>query len=303
MLTAELWQTLFHTSAGGDPHGMDLQPTADDHGGTSTRILQTSAPAIPACEAVKATAKTMAHAPRQHHDARPITAPYDCNMRQHGAPGLPWRRDEPHNDGAATGDAATATRYASRLKDYINRGAKEHGRGHARASAHTTAGARARSWCRPSRSSGSDSSEPRIGPQACDVRRCRRCHIAPKAPGPRNLKHLRHITRLPADTTQQSKAMLRLAEPDDGQHCTEGRPHAEMMGFRRGYQCAEVFTVMRMERAMEVAAPACVAQVDLVRAYDSVRHAAVVMAMERRHVPRPVIAAYLRELRSVCMVF
>lgn len=39
--------------------------------------------------------------------------------------------------------------------------------------------------------------------------------------------------------------MLRLTEQHDGRRCTEGRPDAEMMGFRRSVQCAEVISVMR----------------------------------------------------------
>lgn len=42
---------------------------------------------------------------------------------------------------------------------------------------------------------------------------------------------------------------------------------------------------------------------DFARAHDSIKHAVVIRAMERRDVPRPVIAAYLGELRSARLVF
>lgn len=72
------------------------------------------------------------------------------------------------------------------------------------------------------------------------------------------------------------------------------------MGFSRGYQCAEVIALVRdlVERCTEWVTPLCVSQMDIARAYESIKHGAVIRAMERRDVPRPVIAAYLRELRS-----
>lgn len=42
----------------------------------------------------------------------------------------------------------------------------------------------------------------------------------PKTPGPKVFSHLRPITILPADAKIQPKAMLRVTEPFDRQHCT-----------------------------------------------------------------------------------
>lgn len=129
--------------------------------------------------------------------------------------------------------------------------------------------------------------------------------LLPEVPGPTAFTALRPITILQADAKIRSKLTLRQTEAHDGRNCPDARPAAAQMGFRRGYQCAEVIAIVRdlLERCTEWDTPLCVSQMDFARAYDSIKHAALIRAMERRDVPRPVIAAYLRELRSARMVF
>lgn len=129
--------------------------------------------------------------------------------------------------------------------------------------------------------------------------------LLPNITAPTVFTGLRPITILSADAKIRSKLTLRQTEPNDGRNCSHARPDAAPMGFRRGYQCAEVIAVVRdlVERCTEWDTPLCVSQVDFARVYDSIKHAAVIRAMERRDVPRPVIALYLRELRSVRLVF
>lgn len=73
-----------------------------------------------------------------------------------------------------------------------------------------------------------------------------------------------------------------------------------MMGFNRGYQCAELIIVMR---ALVERSPGWGETVMVARAFDSVRHGAVLAIMWRRHVPEALVAAYSRELRHVGLTF
>lgn len=75
-------------------------------------------------------------------------------------------------------------------------------------------------------------------------------------------------------------------------------PEADIgrMGFKRGHQCAELIYLMRVlvEGSLEWGETVMVAQIDLIRAYDSVRHGGVLASMRRPEVPEALAAAYLR---------
>lgn len=58
-----------------------------------------------------------------------------------------------------------------------------------------------------------------------------------------------------------------------------------------------------VERCLEWGKAVMVAQIDFARAYDSVRHGAVLASMRRRRVPDALAAAYLRELHHAGLAF
>lgn len=126
--------------------------------------------------------------------------------------------------------------------------------------------------------------------------------IFPNVPAPRVFKALRPITILPADAKIRSKLTARQTQAHDGRNCPDAPPDAAL---RRGYQCAEVIAIVMdlAEQCTDWDTPVCVSQMDFARAYDSIRHAAVVRAMERRDVLHPLIAPQLKEPRSARMVF
>lgn len=71
-----------------------------------------------------------------------------------------------------------------------------------------------------------------------------------------------------------------------------------MLGFRRGYSCAELIIVMRalVEGNIEWG------ETVMLFFYDSVRHGAILASMRRRQVPE-ALAAALRYLRQTVLTF
>lgn len=94
-------------------------------------------------------------------------------------------------------------------------------------------------------------------------------------------------------------------EPSEANYCGDAEAANAMVGFRRSFQFAELITTTRLllDRALEWGETAMMAQIDFARAYDSVRHGAVLESMRTRKVPRALSAAYLRELRRSEFVF
>lgn len=77
------------------------------------------------------------------------------------------------------------------------------------------------------------------------------------------------------------------------------------LGFKKGHVCIEFITIVRLlkERRGEWGMGACMLQVEFARAYDSIRHTAVLRSMTERGVPLPVALAYIREGRGARMAF
>lgn len=78
-----------------------------------------------------------------------------------------------------------------------------------------------------------------------------------------------------------------------------------MLGFRKGCQRGVLVTYARVlvEGYREWSRQALICQADFARAYDSVKHAEIHECKERSGVMPPVIAAYIRDLRSARLVF
>lgn len=77
------------------------------------------------------------------------------------------------------------------------------------------------------------------------------------------------------------------------------------LGFRKARSSAVQATTVRLVlgKHMEWMLPESMAQVDFVRAYDSVRHASLLKPMLQRGWPRPLALPYLREARHAFMTF
>lgn len=70
-----------------------------------------------------------------------------------------------------------------------------------------------------------------------------------------------------------------------------------MMGFRMGLQSAEVIPVVRalLERLKGRGSPRCISRMDLVHAYDYIKHSAAIHTMEPKH-DMPCSRGDLREV-------
>lgn len=82
-------------------------------------------------------------------------------------------------------------------------------------------------------------------------------------------------------------------------------PNNAHMGFKKSYACAELVLVVRLllSKTAEWELETHLAQVDFARAYDSIWHTAILVAMRRGGVPEPLAMAYIREARRACMQF
>lgn len=97
---------------------------------------------------------------------------------------------------------------------------------------------------------------------------------------------MRPITVLAVSAKANTKALLHACEPFDL------NPDEAMLGLRKGYQCAELISAMRLfvERSLEWQTPLFFAQLDFAKAYyDSVIHTAVWRIMRRRSVPEVLV--------------
>lgn len=74
-------------------------------------------------------------------------------------------------------------------------------------------------------------------------------------------------------------------------------------GFKKGRSCAELVSVTRLllETRMGWGMSTHIAHIDFARAYDSVRHCAILNSMLRRGVPVAIAMAYIREARRAHM--
>lgn len=116
---------------------------------------------------------------------------------------------------------------------------------------------------------------------------------------------LRPISILASSSKWFSRICLDIAQEVDVGTTGTGSADNCVLGFRKGYQCAELVNATResVKRCTGWDLPLCICQLDFAQAYDSLRHEAVWNAMHRRGVPVPVRTRHMRDMRSVELVF
>lgn len=121
---------------------------------------------------------------------------------------------------------------------------------------------------------------------------------------PQEFKGLSPIA-LPATGCKMfSRVMLRHCETSDEGVPGSAGPDRTQLGFRETFQCPELVAVLRSTvEATDWGHHLYVCQLGFAQAYDSIRHSAFEHATRTRGVATPVIAGFLRVLRSSRLKF
>lgn len=94
-----------------------------------------------------------------------------------------------------------------------------------------------------------------------------------KEPSPQDFKNLRPMNMLESSRKLPSRLLLQVSEEFGIGPNLLGHPDPCMLGFRKGHQCMELISVVRStaEKCMEWDYPLIICQLDVARAYYSVR--------------------------------